>query len=404
MLTLAWRNVWRNRRRSMITVASMGFGLAAIMFGQSMIKTLQSQLVEKATGSITGHIQIQHRNIKEYKFPDKFIDDPEPLEAALAKNPNVSAYARRITMTGLVSSPITSVGALVCGIEPDREGKVTTMAEYLVEGEFLGKNQKGIVMGDRLAKRLDLRMGEKVVVMAQALDGSMGAEAFRLTGIYHSGSESFDAQIIYVPLPALQELLAAGKKINNFVARVADLDRVDETRQELSEALGSSPVQVLSWKHVDHEILGVQKFQNGLLSVVLAVVFFIVALGVLNTLLMSLFERVREFGVLMAMGAKSRWVMRLVLLESLTLGAVGTAFGTAVGAAMIAWYGARGLHLPVGEAFSYFLPFPSVLYLQPHWGSHAFAAFSVMFTSGAAAIPPALRACRLRPAEALRHV
>ena len=102
-------------------MASMAFGLAAIMFGQSMIKSVQRQLIEKATGTITGHIQIQHRSIKEYKFPDKYIDDPEPIEEAFRKQPGVAVFGKRINMTGLVSSPETSVGALICAVEPEKE-------------------------------------------------------------------------------------------------------------------------------------------------------------------------------------------------------------------------------------------------------------------------------------------
>lgn len=404
MIHLAWRNVWRNRRRSLITSASMGFGLAAIMFGQSMVKTLQSQLIEKATSSITAHIQVQDRRIKEYKFPDRYISDPDPIEAALKNHPRIKAYSRRITITGLVSSPATSVGVLICAVDPQKEKGVTNMYTYIVEGEFLGSNPRAIVMGDKLARRLDLRLGEKAVVMSQSADGSMGAELFRLAGITHSGSESFDAQIIYIPVAAAQELLGVGRSVNHVAARVDDLEKIDEVRQELSETLPKESVQVLSWKNVDHEILAIQKFQNALLNVVLAVVFFIVALGILNTLLMSLFERVREFGVLMAMGAKPSWVMKLIIVESLTLGFFGMLMGLAIGSALISYFGSEGLHLPVGEALAYFLPFPSTLYLRPSWGHHIFAAFTVLATSFLAALPPASRASRLSPAEALRHV
>ena len=132
--------------------------------------------------------------------------------------------------------------------------------------------------------------------------------------------------------------------------------------------------------------------------------FAIVALGILNTQLMSLFERVREFGVLMAIGARPRWIVRLILAESLVLGLVGVLLGVATGAAMIAYFGRHGLHLPVGQAFSYFLPFPSVIYLRPSWHQHAFACASVFAITLLASLPPALRAGRLKPAEALRHV
>jgi ABC-type lipoprotein release transport system permease subunit len=160
----------------------------------------------------------------------------------------------------------------------------------------------------------------------------------------------------------------------------------------------------LAWSDIDHEIIGVQAFQNAILNIVLIVVFAIVALGILNTQLMSLFERVREFGVLMAIGARPRWVMSLIVTESALLGAVGTVCGALIGAAMIAHFGRTGLHLPVGDAFSYFLPFPSVIFMRPSWAAHLFAGAAVFTTALAAALPPALRAGRLRPAEALRHV
>ncbi len=404
MLRLAWRNIWRNLRRSLITVASMGCGLAAIMFGQSMIKSVQRQLIEKATGSITGHVQVQSRSIKDFKFPDKYIAEPEPVAKALAGQKGVKAFGRRITITGLVSSPTASQGVLILGVEPEKERLITTMGEYITTGTYLGSQTRGVVMGDKLAQRLDLRLGEKAVVMAQADDGSMGAEALRLVGLYHTGSETFDGQIIHVPLSAAQELLVTGPKVHQFVARLDEIDDVDRVRSELAGKLGREAVQVITWKDVDREILGVQKFQNGLLSIILLVVFAIVALGILNTLLMSLFERVREFGVLMAMGARPGWVLKLVLFESVLLGLVGTAAGFSAGVGMIAYYHRAGLHLPIGEAISYFIPFPDVLYLSPTWPGHLFAAACVLVTSVIAAIGPGLRASRLRPAEALRHV
>ncbi|MCX5794123.1 MAG: ABC transporter permease [Elusimicrobia bacterium] len=404
MLRLAWRNVCRNLRRSLITVASMACGLAAIMFGQSMIKSVQRQLIERATGSITGHLQIQNRSIKEYKFPDKYIEDPAPVEAVLSRQTGIRAFGKRIDVTGLVSSPTGSVGAMICAVEPDKEKQITTMAGYITLGRYLGGAEHEAVLGDKIAQRLDLRLGEKVVVMAQADDGSMGAEAFRVVGIYHTGSTTFDGQFIYIPLAGGQALLAAGRKVNQIVVRLDDIGLADRVRAELAEKLGRGPVQVLRWLDIDHEIVAIQTFQNALLDIVLLIVFAIVALGILNTLLMSLFERVREFGVLMAIGARPRWVMKLVLAESVILGSVGTVLGLGIGCLLITYYGKAGLRLAVGDALSYFLPFPSVIYLRFDWPSHARALCAVLVVSVLAALPPALRACRLNPSEALRHV
>jgi ABC-type lipoprotein release transport system permease subunit len=404
MMRLAWRNVWRNRRRSLINVAAMGFGLAAIMFGQSLILSLQVQLIEKATGSITGHVRIQRGDVDESKFPDKFMADPEPGARLLEKDPRVSVWGRRIHLTGLISAPNASLGALICGVEPEKERQLTDMATYIKEGAYLDGNAKGIVMGRKIAARLDVRLGEKVVLMAQAADGSMGAEAFRVIGLHETGSESFDGQIVWVPLKAMQEMLVRPGQANQLAARLKDINLADQVAKDLDLALGPGNVRAISWKSIDREIISIQAFQNAILSIVLVIVFAIVALGILNTQLMSLFERVREFGVLMAIGARPVWVVRLILAESLLLGLVGAAFGALLGAMLIGYFGRYGLHLPLGEAFSYFLPFPSVIYMHPSWKLHILACASVFVITLLASLPPALRAGRLKPAEALRHV
>lgn len=404
MLRLAWRNLWRNRRRSLINIASMGFGLAAIMFGQSLLVSLQRQLIEKATGSITGHLRIQRRDVDEPKFPGKYMKELGTAARLLDADPRVEVWGRRIHLTGLVSSPTASLGALICAVEPEKERRLTDMATYLKEGTYLEGHPKGVVMGRRIAGRLDVRLGEKVVIMAQASDGSMGADAFRVVGLHETGSESFDGQIIWIPYQAMQELLVRPGQANQLAVKLKDIEAVPAVTADLNARLSEPKTHAISWREIDREIIGVQEFQNGILTVVLVVVFTVVALGILNTQLMSLFERVREFGVLMAIGARPDWVLKLILAESALLGVCGTLFGLSVGAALIAHYGRAGLHLPVGEAFSYFLPFPSVIYLRPSYGAHAFACAAVFLVTLLASLPPALRAKRLKPAEALRHV
>ncbi len=408
---LAWRNVWRNRRRSLITLASIAAGLASIMFGQSLIKSIQLQLVEKATGIIIGHLRVMSRQVQDMKVPDKKIPDPDVIGAALDKEPGIEVWGKRILFTGLLSTAAGSKGVLVCAVEPNKERRIIAIPKYMTEGTFLGpapgrgRPEKGLVIGDRLARDLDLKLGEKAVLMSQATDGSLGAEAFRVAGIYHTGSQTFDGQIAYVPLTTAQEMLVMGNQVNDFIARVKRLPELGAIQARLAEVLkGRRDIQVLTWREVDREIVGIQKYQNALLLIVLFIVFAIVALGILNTMLMSLFERVREFGVLMAIGAKPRLILRMILLEALILGMLGMLAGVAIGSALIAWYGRAGLPLPIGEAIAYFMPFDTVVYTRFAWERHWVALVVVFATCLLASLVPALRAARLRPAEALRHV
>ncbi|MBI5203151.1 MAG: ABC transporter permease [Elusimicrobia bacterium] len=403
MLLLAWRNLWRNARRSLLTLASIACGVAAIMFGQSMIKTIQWQLIEKATGIITGHLRVQNKEVKELKFPEKNYGDLPKLEKILAGDPDIEAYEHRILLTGLVSGKNDSNGVLLCGVEPKRDPKVTTMSTYLAQGSWLKGDGKEIVMGDQLADALGAKLGESIVVLAQASDGSMGADNYKIVGLFHAGSQTFDKAIAFVPLAAFQETLAMEGRANDLVIKLRDPERLEEARSRLSAALAGEPLKVLTWREVDEEITGVQAYQNAILKIVLGIVFLIVALGILNTVFMSLFERVREFGILKAMGARPSFVLRLVLVESCMLGGLGGGLGVLTGVGLIAYYRQEGLPLPIGEAMSQFLPFDTILHLRFDWPTHQTAIAAVVVTSLLAALPPALRAAKLKPVDCLRH-
>ncbi|MFA6030561.1 MAG: FtsX-like permease family protein [Elusimicrobiota bacterium] len=403
MIALAWRNVLRNRRRTALTAVSVGFGLAAVLFGQSVIEAVQVQLVEKSTGVFTGHIQIQAAGNRNLKFPDKLFSGAAQVEARLASFPEVAAWGGRLHMTGMVSAPKDSAGVLICGVEPGREAKVTAMSTYLSEGAYLPRADS-VYLGERLARQLGLKAGGEVVLLAAAVDGSMGAERFRLDGIFRSGSATFDGQIVYVPLASLQRMLAAEGRINNLVVRLKDPELAGEVRGRLGPRLAGLPVKALSWEEIDHEIVGIRRYQDALLAVVLAVVFGIVALGVVDTMMMSMFERVREFGLLMALGARPGFVVRLILAESFLLCLLGAALGLAGGAALILHYGRSGLELPIKDAIGYFIPFDPVLRLRFSWGKHLAALAGVLLTGAVGGLVPALKASRMRPTESLRHL
>lgn len=402
LLLLAWRNVWRHARRSLITISSIAAGLAAILFGQSLLTTIQHQLVLKATGVFTGHLQVVAEGVEDLKFPDKQIADPDAVAAAARAVPNLAAFARRQLVTGLISSKTESAGILIVGVEPELDRRILTMHRYLTQGSFLSGAGGESYLGDELAEQLGVGLGGEAVLMAAALDGSMGAELVSLTGLYHSASRTFDKAIAYVPLETAQRLLAAEGSVNNFIFTLSDITRLPETKAALQKALAGQPVRVVDWEEVDHELVGVREYQNALLGVILLVVFVIVALGILNTMLMSMFERVREFGVLQALGARPGTLRRMILLESALMGALGLALGLALGGGLILYYGNTGLALPVGDAVGFFMPFDSVLYLRFDWPKHLTAVAVVLATSVLSGLPPALRASRLRPAEALR--
>lgn len=402
-LLLAWRNLWRNKRRSLLTISSVAFGLAAVMFGQSLLTSFQRQMVDKSTGVMVGHLQIQARDAKDKKIPVPLLSGGEAHKALLLSDPRVEAAGLRLVFTGLAYSASASRGVLVVGVEPELEPKLSIMPGYLRSGRYLEK-PRDIVLGDKLADFLDLRLGEKTVVMAQGPDGAMNSELFRVSGITHSGSDAFDAQIVYVPLPSAQVLRGRPGMVSYAVARLRDSQAAFGAAKDLSARFSDPIAAIRTYEEVGSEVVGIKKFQDGLWAVLMTVIFSIVGLGILNTVSMSLFERIREFGVLRALGARPAFVMRLLAVESVLMGSLGTAGGLLVGWGLISFFRAKGLALPVGDALSYFMPFDDMIYMRPEWASHLKAAMLAFAVSVAAAAAPGLRASRLVVNQALRHI
>ncbi|MBI5203150.1 MAG: ABC transporter permease [Elusimicrobia bacterium] len=401
---LAWRNLWRNSRRSALTIGSVSCGLAAVMLGQSLMKTIQKQMVEKSTGIMLGHLQAQAKGVRDHRVPERVYPRPAAFEKSLREHPFVQAVSARIKFTGLVYSPQGSRGVLVVGVEPETEAKISIIPGYLKEGHYFGGGERDLVLGDRLAGELDVRIGEKLVVMAQAMGTEMSSELFRVAGIYHSGSESYDGQVVYVQLPAAQRVRGVPGKISYLVAKLPDPELVPSVIADLGSKAAAEGADLLSFRKIGLEVEAIIRFEDAILIVVLFIIFSIVGLGILNTVAMSMFERVREFGTLRALGARPVVVVRMIAVEALFLGSLGALAGLCLGGAIIFWWGTTGLHLPIGKALSYWLPFDAVVYLRPVWRMHVASAAGLVVVSLVSAAGPAFRAARLVIAEALRSL
>jgi ABC-type lipoprotein release transport system permease subunit len=404
LFKLAWRNVWRNKRRTAITLASISFGLTALLLMQSLIKSIQDQLVEKATRAYSAHLQIQSEKTTDPKVPDFRVEQPRSVFEAVSKDPEVKAWAPKVIFTGLVSSALTSKGTLVVGVDPEKEKNLTIMSSYLTEGRYLSsESDREVYLGVKLARELDVRLGEKLVLMVQGADGSLSAEAFRVCGLFKSGSVVYDGQMVFVPIAASQRLLVCGEEVSAVSLNLKNIDEIDAVQKRLAQALQGQPVKVLTWRESASEIVSIQQFQNAILLLMLFIIFTIVALGIFNTLLMSLFERIREFGIMMALGAQPSHIVAVILAEAALLGVIGVALGTAAGTALILYFGERGIPLPIGDALGYWMPFDRVIYLHFAWKKMILSSAAALFTSLAAALFPAVHAARIRPADALRH-
>jgi len=255
------------------------------------------------------------------------------------------------------------------------------------------------------AKKLGIRIGEKVVVTAQQVNGDLGSAAYRVAGIFETGNEFFDGLMGLIPLSAGQELLG----LNNSVSTIAILlkDRRDSRvfASSLNSSIGNNGLEVLPWETLMPAVVQMIEFSDVFFYIILAIVLFVIAMGIMNTLLMSVLERTREFGVMMALGTEPGQILRIVIYESLALSAIGIIVGTIFGVIVTAYYHNVGIDLTnlmdASEAIPGMTPIlkPALIV-----GSLWWAAFSLFVTGAATAIYPAIRAARLEPVTAIRHV
>ncbi len=405
-LKISVRAIARNPRRSILAVSAMTLGLGSFLFLYAFADGFFEQMIETSTGYITGHLQIQHKRFQEEISPEFSISEPGGLLARIRLDPRVLAAALRVEAKAMVSSPVKSEGIHLFGIDPVEEQKITILHRAIKKGRYLMPgNDREILLGRKLVERLGIELGEKVVVLVQASDGTLGSAAFIVGGIFETENQLFDGSIGFTTLKAGQALLSLGGQASSIVVKLREREEVELAAASLKGMLSGSPYVLITWKGLLPEVVQMMELSRMNINVILMIVFVVVALGVMNTLLMSVMERTREFGVMMALGTRPSQILKLVLYESMFLGLIGMAAGYAMGAAFIYYLGSSGIDLSVYTERNVTIPgLTGVIYprLIP---AHVLIPSLILFlTSIAAAIYPALRAARLAPVSAIRHV
>lgn len=400
---LAWRNIWRNRRRSLIILASVVIGLAATIFADNVMRGFVRQAFENQLGSSTGHMQVHHPGFRDNPVVENYMAGTSGLFDLLKREPAIRAFSKRAIANGIVSTARNSTGARIVGIEPDEERRVTTVASQIIEGTYLSGASHEVVVSEALSRTLDARLGERIVAMASNSSRSVGSEVFRVVGIYRSPNAAFDKTHLFVPIGDLQTMQGVGDHIAEIAIILERAEMADELAPRLQQAAGS-----------EYEILSYRKLLPGLtiqlelteqsMGILYAIIGLAMLFGIANTMLMSVFERIHEFGVIKSIGLKDRALFGLVIAEASLLGLLGILFGTAAGMLVTAPFFGTGINF---AAFSEGLR---------AWGAGAII-YPVVDPMGilqglliievitiAAAILPAVRAMRLLPVDAMRHV
>jgi len=405
-LSMAWRNVWRNRRRSLLTIVAIALGLAFNIFMRAIGDGFHEQMVDNSVRSHIGHLQIHGGGYHDDPGLNKTLPSPDQVQRAIERLPGVRGYSMRVLGDGLASTAENSAGVAIVGIDPQQERTVTTIDHGVVKGEYLKPGQaRPILIGDRLAINLKADLEDKVVLMVQAADGSMGADLFRVVGIFRSGSPELDRGMVFLLRHDAQTLFSLDGRITEAVVLLHSSLQVPTAQEVLKAALTKQNVEVLTWYEVEPFLLQFIELDDAFFYIIVVFFFVVISIGILNTIMMSVFERVREFGVMMALGTKPRQIIKLVVEEAFVLGMTGVVIGCSIGVAATLYYASHGMNLSAwGEGAAALGMTSTVVYTKLTAANLLISDSSVLAVVMLVGLYPAIYASRLRPVEAIRHV
>jgi ABC-type lipoprotein release transport system permease subunit len=409
---MAWRNIWRNPRRTLLTVSAIAFACVLLVFMLSFQFGSYDTMINASVKINTGHLQIQADGYNANHKMRLVIPDPEAVKQILEKTPLVDAYACRARAFSLVSTDKRAYGVMVVGIEPKAEAGVSTLEQIVREGRYLIHPSKasglpGAIMGKLLARNLNAGIGDEITILGQGLDGSVAATVLKVQGIYESGMDAFDRSAVHIPLSIFQDVYFMGNAVHEIVLVGENLSTVPVIKAQIQDQLkGRKPFDklvVLDW---DELMPGLrQAIQMDLVSggIFYLILIMVVAFSILNTFLMAILERTHEFGVMMAVGTRPQRLTRLVLTESAGMTLVGVAAGIVLGCLLTWYFQNHGIEIAGSSELLKQYGIPSRLYPRLTFLSASIGPAAVFVITLFSALYPAMKIRRLKPVEAMYY-
>jgi ABC-type lipoprotein release transport system permease subunit len=395
---LAWRNLWRNPRRTLLTMIVVSVGLWSILSFAALLHAWSQSSRDTTLKLLTGQGQIHAPGYLDDPSVARRMTPPDGALAAVLRSNAVSAWGTRVRVPAIVQSEYRTVPITLLGVEPASERRLSTLPDQVVQGRYLGNAaDPGIVLGQHLAQRLKTRLGKRVVVMAQGADGGLAERSFRVVGLFGGAMQAQD-QYAFSGQAPVQTLLGIGSNISEITVFAGSSEALPTTLAALRRA--APGLDVKSWKQLAPLPYAVSTFFDDFVAMWLGIMFVLMAIGIVNTQLMAVFERTREFGLMKALGMTPRLVMLEVALESALLVGVGVGLGFAAAVGTVAAFH-NGLNLGFLARGAELLGAGHVLH--PHVNVAEFVGYSLVVWAlgAAAALWPAWRAARADPVEAM---
>jgi putative ABC transport system permease protein len=422
LLKLAWRNIWRNKRRSLIVITSVVIGLIAIVLTSGLANGMLQQMLFNQINLNISHIQIHKKGFNDNKIVKNYLPDYQKVESVLKNDPAIEAYSKRVLVAGILSSSNNSSGVLIKGIIPDEESNVSIIKNSIISGRYIGENRHDIIIGKKLAEKLEVGLGDKVVAMTNTLNGDIGSDVFRIVGIFQTANPNYDKMAIYITAKAEEGMLgfdeqggqnsslqkpaqdqSVSARYYEFAVITKNFEKVDEIKKDLEKKLGPE-YEVLTYKDLLPMLIYEMEIFKKSMFIINIIIGLALIFGIINSILMSVFERINEIGVLMAIGMKNIRLYLMIVLEAFILGILGTLAGLAAGLILDMLLAHSGVNLGLFSAGLGAIGVGSIIYPVLSISDIISAVLFMPFVAVFGALYPAYKAIRLEPIYAINYV
>jgi ABC-type lipoprotein release transport system permease subunit len=405
LLRMSWRNVWRNWRRTIIALVAISLGLTFLLFFDGMMGGAEEAMYGNLVKLQGGNVQVHAPGYLERarRLPLLPLADTEAVVQAALAQPEVVSASSRIKTGGMVSSREGTYSVVIIGIEPEREASVGLLAANMTQGRYLtGDDGDVLIMGQALADQLEVGVDDRITLVGRATHEQMRRRTMTVIGIYDLGLPEAEKGMVYVSLPEAQSLFDMSDGATEVVVSLQSVGQEPPVVESLQAVL--SGYEVVSWDEVDPQTKQTMEFEKQFMSLFGLVILLIAGVGILNLLLMAVFERTREIGLLAAMGMKRWEIMMLFLLEGMLIGVMGAVIGSVLGGVVIAYLGQVGLPWSAQEYSELTALMGDRIFFDIGLGLLGTRALTVVIIAALASLYPSWQASRREPAEALHYV
>jgi ABC-type lipoprotein release transport system permease subunit len=403
LLQLGWRNIWRNSRRTLVILTAVIIGVWSMICLSGIMRGMLAEMIRDGIATLTGHIQVHHSRYHEDPAVENSIEDPGPvLEILKQAMPEGSRLTTRIRVNAVLSSARHSAGVVLVGIQPEKEAQVSFIGQAVKQGRYLNRDDPtSMVIGHSLAKKFKARIGQKLILMSQDTTKEIRSKAFKIVGFFRAAMEATEDRYVFVTQPSAQEMLRLNESISEVALTLPSVDDVSRLKEDLARDFPSSQYQVMDWKERLPLLKAYLEMMETFQYLWYLVVVIAMGFGIVNTMLMAVYERMHEFGLMKALGMRPAGIIGEVIVEAFFVLMIGTVVGNALGLVTVFWLNQTGIDLTSLAAGTEYWGMPKIIHPSVGLWDILNADLMVFLLGILVCLYPAVKAARFTPVEAL---